>query len=703
MRRYNTVKISKLLILGVVFLFVAIILKLAYIALAKEVDGINIKKFADSRDTVKKTLKAERGAIRDRNGEILARNVNSYTVIAYLNPKRTENKDNPKHVVDKEHTANELSKYINMSSKSILKLLNTDAYQVELGPGGRDITELEKEKIEKLSLPGIGFTESTKRYYPYGDFASYTVGYAKTNEKTNNIEGEFGIELYYDDILSGKNGYIEYQQDMYGYKIANTPSITKKPVAGKDIYLTIDVNIQMFLEEAIKDIEKDGVEWATLTVADAKTGEILASASNPSFNPNKKNIKNYHDPLVSYSYEPGSTMKMYSFMAAMENGLYDGSKKYSSGTIEVDEFTIKDWNDTGWGTINYNNGFLASSNVAATNLSFRIGRNKLMDFYKKVGFGKKTGITLPNEFSGNLGFRYKSEVATAAFGQGINTTPIQNIKALTSIANNGELLEPYIVDKIVNTSSKKVEKQNKKTSLGQVYSKQTASNMQDLMYKVVNGKGIYPTGPKYKVKNYEVMGKTGTAQIANPRGGYLEGKYAYVKSFACIFPKVDPQIVMYASVSKYYGELARRIKPVIQNVGKYINVEADTKENKKEDLKISSYINKSTKFSTKDLKNKKFNTVIIGNGEKIINQYPKKDTIVNENTKVFLLTNSTDYIMPDVTGWSTGEITNFGNLIGLDFNFNGYGFATNQSLKPGSKINLNKKVDVTLKTKYVSN
>ena len=227
--------------------------------------------------------------------------------------------------------------------------------------------------------------------------------------------------------------------------------------------------------------------------------------------------------------------------------------------------------------------------------------------------------------------------------------------------------------------------------------------MQELMYQVVNGTSIYPTGTKYKVKGYEVMGKTGTAQIADPRGGYLEGKYNYVKSFASIFPKSDPQIILYASTSKYYGTLANRIKPVIENIGKYINVEADTTEEKEEELKIKSYINKTTKSSIKNLKTNKLNTIVIGDGKKVINQYPKKGTIVNENTKVFLLTNSTNYIMPDVTGWSTGEITNFGNLIGLEFNFSGYGFATSQSLAAGSKINVSKKVSIKLETKYVNN
>ena len=180
---------------------------------------------------------------------------------------------------------------------------------MELGPGGRGITELVKENIEKLNLPGIDFIKSVKRYYPNRNFLSYTLGYAKTNDD-GEIVGEMGLERQYNKDLTGINGSRTFESDIYGYKIANTNEEVIEAKNGKDIYLTIDTNIQMFTEQAMKTLETaSSMEWASISVVNAKTGEILGISSNPSFDPNVKNITSYYDPFISYTYEPGSTMK----------------------------------------------------------------------------------------------------------------------------------------------------------------------------------------------------------------------------------------------------------------------------------------------------------------------------------------------------------------------------------------------------------
>ena len=181
----------------------------------------------------------------------------------------------------------------------------------------------------------------------------------------------------------------------------------------------------------------------------------------PTLDPNIRNITNYMDPLISYTYEPGSTMKIYTYMATMENSEYVGSKTYKSGTKKVDDATIKDFNGKGWGVITYDTGFANSSNVAATTLALSVGREKLYNYYSSLGFGKKTGITLPNEGRGDIDFTYKTEVATASFGQGITTTPIQNLQALTILTNDGVEIQPYIIEKIVDSNTGKIIKQNK--------------------------------------------------------------------------------------------------------------------------------------------------------------------------------------------------------------------------------------------------
>ena len=587
-----------------------------------------------------------------------------------------------------------------MSEEKILSLLNKKGYQVELGPGGRGITELVKSQIEDLNLPGISFVSSTKRYYKMGDFASYTIGYAKSNEN-GEINGEMGIEEYFNDILKGKDGYTEYQKDINGYQMPNTPEITTDPVSGKDIYLTIDNNIQILLENSLDQINKEyESDWMTATIADAKTGAIVATASKPSFNLNTlEGIKSYISPLVSYTYEPGSTMKIFSFMSAMENGVYNGSETYMSGTINIGDDKVVDFNKgVGWGRISYDLGFTYSSNTAATMLAQKLGKAKLKDYYQKLGFGKQTGITLPSEAEGKLDFKYEIEVANAAFGQGILVTPVQMIQALTSVTNDGVMLKPYIVDKIVDSSTGKVIQKGKRTEAATVTSKETTDKMKDLMYNVVYS-GL--TDAKYyKADNVTLIGKTGTAQIASPSGGYLMGEYDYIRSFAGIFPKDDPQYIIYIATKKFVGPISRvaeLVKNVTEEVAKYKNItETESSLDTSKIITLKNYISSNVDTTKENISSLSLEPVIIGDGNKVINQYPLKGKTVVANTKVFILTNGTNYTMPDVSNWSRSDIIDYCKLIGLDYEINGYGKVTSVSIAPNTQIDLNSKLVINL-------
>lgn len=718
MKKTRIIKISKIFIIIVVFIFVCIIFKLTWIGLGNvKVSGKTLTEFATTRDTRKKVITAKRGTIYSKSGEILAKDVNSYTVIAYLDSSRTKDPNRPYHVVDKEKTAEALSPLINMKKERILALLNTkietcnsdksvctkkSPYQVELGPGGRGITELVKDEIEDLELPGIDFIASSKRYYPNGDFLSYAIGYAKKPEGNNTFKGEMGIEQYYNDELTGEDGYIEYQSDLYGYQITSTPAVEKDSISGNDIYLTIDNNVQMFTEQAMSIMEKGAPEWATLVVANAKTGEILGVASSPGFNNNELNIKSYYDPFVSYAYEPGSTLKIFSFMAAMDNGIYDGKSKYKSGTIQVDDAKIKDHNNVGWGTITYDEGFMASSNVAATKLALTLGRAKLMDYYNALGFGTKTGMTLPNESNGIVNFRYDTEIASASFGQGVTINASQMIQALTTIANDGMMLKPYIVSKIVNSETGEIILENNRTEVRQVSSKETVEKIKKLMSGVVNGGCRMATGTGYKVKGYDLIGKTGTAQIASSKGGYLIGAKNYVRSFAGMFPEKDPQVIIYAvggktSSSKY---IKQAVKSLVKDVGTYLNINVKENNTEIKSYKIDSYINKDTSSVVKTLTENNMKVIALGEGKKIINQYPASDTVLNAGNKIILITNDSKIKMPDISGWSRNDVQTLASLIGIEVNFNGYGYVKSYSIKKDTIIEKGTSLDVTLETKY---
>ena len=715
MKKTRIIKINIYFIIIVVFIFALIAGKLVWIGLHNvKVRDIALSEFAKSRDTRKKILTARRGTIYSRSGEILAKDVNSYTVIAYLDPSRTKDINRPYHVINKEETAKKLSPLINMTDKYILSLLNTKIkscnetkteckeitpYQVELGPGGRGISELIKDKIEELDLPGIDFISSTKRYYPNGDFLSYTLGYAKT--KDNEFVGEMGLEQYYNDELTGENGYIEYQSDLYGYQITSTPSVETKSIPGNDIYLTIDNNIQMFTEQAINKMEEGEPEWATIVVANAKTGEILGIASSPSFNNNELNIKSYYDPFISYEYEPGSTMKIFSFMASIDDGIYKGNDKYKSGSIVVDDAKIKDHNNVGWGTITYDQGFMASSNVAATNLALKLGRAKLLDYYNSLGFGIKTGITLPNEATGIVNFRYNTELASASFGQGITINASQMIQALTIFGNKGVMLKPYIVSKIVDSDGNVI-LENKRTEIRKVTSEQTINKMIELMRGVVRGDAPMATGTGYEVKGYNVIGKTGTAQIASSKGGYLTGKKNYTRSFAGLFPEEDPEIIVYAVSSKVASssQIKSAVKNLIKDVGTYLNINTEKSNDNFDTFRVNIYINKDVDIVSEELKKHDMTPIVIGNGNKIINQFPKENSIMNLNNKIFLLTNDDKYKMPNIKGWSRSEITTFANMINLDVNFTGYGYASEFNIEKGTVIDKDMTLEVVLDSNF---
>ena len=280
---------------------------LLYLSISPNIYGKNMKEFASTRNTVRKTIEASRGSIYDTNLNALALNVTSYTLIAYLDEKRSDN-NNLNHVADIDDTADKLASVLDADSDKIKSILENgkekNRYQVEFGSIGSGITELKKDEIESLNLPGISFIESSKRYYPNGNFASYVVGYARKKEEevngevTTSIVGELGIEAAYDDMLNGTNGYLEYQQDRYGYKISGTKEINEPATDGYDIYLTIDSSIQRFIETEIEDIQSTyDPEWTALTVMDAQTGEILGASSTPSFDPNVRDIVSYENPF----------------------------------------------------------------------------------------------------------------------------------------------------------------------------------------------------------------------------------------------------------------------------------------------------------------------------------------------------------------------------------------------------------------------
>ncbi|MBR2832867.1 MAG: penicillin-binding protein [Bacilli bacterium] len=703
-----------------VFFLCMIILfaRFCYLSLSKTVNGHNIQEFAKNRNTVSKTLRANRGTIYDVHENTLAQNVTSYTLIAYLDKKRKRG-NKIDYVKDIDSTAKALAEVLQTDENDIKNRLNKGKedkkYQIEIGNAGRNITELKKGQIDDLSLPGIDFIHNYKRYYPNGDFASYILGYAKANEKkdkdgktTEIIEGELGIEAKYDNLLKGTDGYLQYQQDRLGYKIPDTAETRIEAINGSDIYLTLDSGIQRFAETEVKAIEeKYKPEWSIITVMDAKNGDILASASTPSFNPNNRDVKNYENLLVTTAFEPGSTMKIYTYMCAIEKGTYDGNATFRSGTIEVTDATIKDWNNVGWGTISYDKGFEYSSNVGISTMMGKfINKNDLRDCLNKYGFGKTTGIDIARESAGKLGFKYPVEVANAGFGQGINTTVIQHLHALSIISNNGKALTPHVVSKIVNTNTGRTTYKRKIEESEEVASTKTIEKIKELMYNVVNSEDDQATGKRYHIDDYEIIGKTGTAQIASPKGGYLKGESNYIYSFAGMYPKDNPEVIIYAAVKKpNIGAtvvVSDGVNNIMRNIAKYRNMFSGETINKSDIalLKLDSFTNKKTETIKKLLEDNRVIPIIIGSGDKIINQFPSKGEKVLSYDKVILVTNNDQNKMPSLKDYSRSEAIYLMNALGFKYEIDGYGYVIDQSIKEGQEVKENDIIKITLSQKY---
>jgi len=708
-KRKNSIKYSKLFIVISLFLFCLMIGRVSQIATSKEIDGVNLQELASRRTTKTDVVSAKRGSIYSVNGDILAQNVSSYKLIAYLDPKRTTNKKKPQHVVDKEDTARKLAPILGMEEAEVLRYLSKEnVYQTEFGVKGKGLSELVKKQIDDLNLPGLAFYESFKRYYPKGDFASYTIGYTKeSSDEDNTIKGEMGIEKEYNELLKGEDGYSRYQKDLQGYKIPNTPIEVKDAVQGKDIYLTIDSNIQFFVEQAMHNADKEyDWQWFTVTIMDAKTGAILATSASPSFDPNKRNITNYLDLLISSPYEPGSTMKTFTYMAAMENGVYNGSETYKSGVYTTSDGTeIGDWNRNGWGVISFDKGYAMSSNVGVINIINRhMSSVMLRQYFRKLGFGRKSGIELPNESKGNLEFKYETEIYNAGFGQGITTTPIQNVKAMTPLTNDGMLLKPFIVSKIVNSDTGEVVLDNKREELERVASTTTVQKMIELMSDCVNGIGN--TGSGYRIDSGELIGKTGTAQIANEkRGGYLSGKEDIISSFSGIYPKSNPQIIIYASVAKPSGgsqkPVSNTVKEIVTNISKYFgNQDSDTSSLVIQDYKVDNFINQKVEKVTTLLQANGVRYILLGNGDKVMRQTPYANDIITSGDVVYLITNDSNITIPNVLGLSSKVAKSILEQLNVKVNLDGVGYVVNQSIPEGTPITEGMEINLSLMPKY---
>ncbi len=636
-------------------------------------------------------LRAKRGTIFDRNHHVLAQEVEAYTVVAILDPEQQN------HVKDPQKTAEQLAPHLNMTEEELYELLTKkDVNQVELRPGGWKVDREVKEAIEALQLEGITFIETNKRHYPHGAFASYVLGFVDRDGVA-----KMGLELELNDYLTGKEGTYRYSQDRRGNRLLNSDTVLEPPQHGFDVYLTIDHRIQRYLEEAMDEVYREyQPEKMVAIVSNPHTGEILAMASRPNFDPNQYSaITNYYNDAVSYAFEPGSTFKIVTFSAAIEEGVYRDQQTFQSGSYSVGKHTIRDHRRGGWGTITMREGFEKSSNVAAVILGYeRLDKNVFYHYIDRFGFGKLTEIDLPGETEGiikPLDQAKPIDVATMTFGQGLTVTPIQQIQAINVLANGGKLLKPYIIDAIHDPNQNKTVVDNEPEVVDpEVVSPETAQKMKDLLESVVTD----GTGVNFYLEGYHVAGKTGTAQKPKEGGGYHPDKY--IHSFLGFAPKDDPQLSMFVAVDapqvehSYLGgtAVAQVFKPVMEQSLHYLNVSQDietvvVQEKMEEKVEVDNYIGLEVSEAASRAEEKGFTVHIEGQGNVITRQVPSPGQALLAGSKVYLLSGDLRYItMPNLSGWSLKEVQEWAQVVGLNLSINGHGYVVEQEVPQGELI-----------------
>ncbi|MEG0841048.1 MAG: penicillin-binding transpeptidase domain-containing protein [Erysipelotrichaceae bacterium] len=685
--------------------------------------GINIKDALSN--TKADVLVAKRGTIKDRNGNVIASDLDSYTLIAYMSKTRTDgNKE--AYVKDTQKTADLLSPIL-MSDPSVIKKMLDEAkskglYQTALGVYGSNLTINEKEKIDALELPGLGFEKSSQRYYTDGKFASQLIGYARYNDELGRIEGEMGLEKFLDKQLKGSDGSVRYKKDVNG-NVFGSKFVEKQAVNGGEVTLTLDKNVQLALESALdKTMTQFNSTRAWGIVSEVETGKILAWSGYPSFDLNDKDIEDWRNVPSEYAYEPGSTMKAFTYGAAMDSGVYDGNQTFESGTFNWfydtqkgitrtptqtsdDYLPINDALGKSWGNISYDKGFVVSANTGICDLIANHLNPKVFERYlDKFGFFKPVNVYGINEVNGKKNFTYPVDQLSAGFGQGSSVTALQMVQAYSAIFNDGKMMKPYYIDRISNGSdTNKTIYQGKKEVVGNPISAKVAKQLQDLMDQVVNSDG--GSGRRYHMDDVRLIAKTGTGQIAQGNGYQWD---TYVNSVMAAAPQGDPKVMMYyafesGEIMTYTGDYFKdvfREALAAQGISgtptkKPENVTPN--QNDWKEFVMPSFLNHSLDYVHNKLSTMNITPIIIGDGSSVVKQYPNPETSIISKQKIFIMSDGNIIKMPEMTDWTRKDVATFWDMSGISINISGSGRVSEQNVPPGTLINKDTDIKVILK------
>ena len=622
----------KIVLIIVVILFISIIFRVFKIQVF---DYKKLKSLADDLWSRDLEVAADRGKILDRNGEVLADNVTTTSLVLV-----------PNQIKNKKKTSESLAKILGVTKKEMDKHVYKKTSIERVHPEGRRLSFEIADKINSLEMDGVYLVKESKRSYPYGNLLSNSLGYVGIDN-----QGLSGLELQYDKVLTGTSGAIKYFSDAKGNQL-NLSDVYVEPVNGMNIQLTIDLRIQQSVERELDNIvDMFAPDMALAMVMNPKTGEILAMGSRPDYDPN--NYQNYSQESLNRnlpifaSYEPGSTFKIITTSAAVEEKVVDLEKDHfhDSGSVNVDGSVLKCWKAGGHGDQTFLQVLQNSCNPGFVKLGQLLGKEKLFSYIDKFGFGEKTGIDLTGEGQGII-FPLERvgnvELATTAFGQGVSVTPIQQVTAISSVINGGYLYKPYILKSINENITNDIIEENYKHLVRRTISSSTSKTMRLALESVVakgGGKAAYIDG-------YRIGGKTGTAQKAVD-GHYLINNY--IMSFVGIVPSNDPEAVLYLAIdnpkdtallSSYTTTpIARRILLDIIDILKIEKQQGGLDKDLEWYDKITYEVPNVVGMKIDDAKKLLVNFEIeySGTGEYIVSQSPEAKTKLEDKSKVRLM------------------------------------------------------------------
>ena len=509
------------------------IFRFTQISLFKTSNGQDLTAYHETGTKRSSITEARRGSIFDQQGNPIAMDTTSYSLFAVL---RSDWGDT-NLVKDPDVTAKALAKHLGLDRDKILaQLTQNNVYQVEFGNAGQHLSSETKKAIEAENLPGLVFVSETTRKYVNDVYASHLIGYATAAAKEDQplsaqvLDGKLGLEAAYNVSLSGQD--------------SNQSS--SRQLIGKDLHLTLDSRLQNKLEELMSQYQATyQPEALQAYLVEAKTGKLVAASQRPSFNLNtREGIEaEWKNLMVEEAYEPGSTITILTMSVAYDRQLYKPGELSQSGSIQVYDQVVKDYNKVGWGQISFEEGLARSSNVAMVNLVNRMGDQEWVKKLGDFGFGKGTDFGLENETTGNFQFDNPVSRIMSGFGQGFSATPIQLLQAYSSIGNQGQMLKVQVVQGLDSAGEFQAR------VLGKPISKEAANHVLQLMVDTVEKP--YGTAVSFRNPYVKVAAKTGTAQIADPNGsGYLTGANDYYHSVVTFFPADNPKYMLYMAMKR---------------------------------------------------------------------------------------------------------------------------------------------------------